>query len=109
MSLQPIIIIFSIFGLILHFWASKYSLFNRCRRPVPGTKILYDTTIQFVYVGGLFYALGSLSFINLLPNDLFNKKIGFAFVANLIAIGFGGLTILIPFSWIYSLFCKNDN
>jgi hypothetical protein len=71
MSLQPIIILFAIIGLILHFWASKYSLFNRCKRPVPGTKILYDTTVQFVYAGGLFYGLGSLIFINILPNDLF--------------------------------------
>jgi hypothetical protein len=71
MFLQPIIIVFSIFGLLLSYWAQKYSLFNLRNRPVPGRKILYDTMVQFVYAGGLFYSLGSLSFINLIPKDIF--------------------------------------
>jgi hypothetical protein len=71
MSLQPIIIVFSIFGLLLNYWGQKFSLFHLCKRPVPGRKILYDTMVQFVYAGGLFYSLGSLTFINLIPKDIF--------------------------------------
>jgi hypothetical protein len=104
MSLQPIIIGFAIVGLFLHYWASKYSLFRRCKRPVPGTKILYDTTVQFIYLGGLFYGLGSLIFINILPDNLIKQSNKSAFIANIAAIGLGGLTMLIPFSWIYNLF-----
>lgn len=71
MSLQPIIIVFAICGYIMNYWVQKYCLFHRCKRPVPGNRILYDTMVQFIYAGGLFYSLGSLSFINLIPNDVF--------------------------------------
>jgi hypothetical protein len=71
MSLQPIIIVFAMCGYIMNYWAQKYCLFHRCKRPVPGNRILYDTMVQFIYSGGLFYSLGSLSFINLIPNDVF--------------------------------------
>jgi len=104
MSLQPVIIAFSILGLIINYWAVKYSLFHRCKRPVPGTKILYDTMVQFVYAGGLFYSLGSLSFTNLIPEDLFDNKLNFALIANLIAIGISALSLFIPFSYLYAIF-----
>ncbi len=57
----------------MNHYATKYSLFHRCKRPIPGTKILYDVMVQFVYAGGLFYSFGSLAFINFIPNDIMNK------------------------------------
>jgi hypothetical protein len=103
MSLQPIIIVFAILGLFLNYWAQKYCLFNRCKRPVPGTRILYDTMVQFIYAGGLFYSLGSLTFINLIPEDIFKNKINPALAANLIAVGVSALSLFIPFSFLYEL------
>lgn len=72
MSLQPIIVCFAVLGYLIMYWAQKYTLFHKCRRPVPGTKILNDVLVQFIYAGPLFYSLGSLTFINLLPKDLFS-------------------------------------
>lgn len=109
MSLQPIIIAFSILGLIINYWAVKYSLFHRCKRPVPGSKILYDTMVQFVYAGGLFYSLGSLSFINLIPQDLFDNKLNFGLIANLIAIGISTIALFIPFSYLYAIIFDTEN
>lgn len=103
MSLQPVIIAFTILGFLLNYWAIKYSLFHRCKRPVPGTRILYDTMVQFVYAGGLFYSLGSLSFINFIPKDIFAIELNFALIANLIAIGISALSLFIPFSYLYAL------
>ena len=42
MPLQSIVIVFSIAGLFLNYWAQKYCLFNRCKRPVPGKRVLYN-------------------------------------------------------------------
>jgi hypothetical protein len=101
MSLQPIIIVFAIGGYALNYWACKYSLFERCKRPVPGTRILYDTMVQFIYAGGLFYSIGSLCFVNLIPEDVFDKKINSALIANMIAVGVSVFSLFIPFSFLY--------
>jgi hypothetical protein len=101
MSLQPIIVVFAILGYLIMYWAQKYSLFSRCRRPVPGTKILNDVLVQFMYAGPLFYSLGSLVFINLLPQALFNIELTKTLVANLIAIGVSFLILIFPYSLIY--------
>ena len=73
MSLQPIIIAFSILGYLLNYFAQKYCLFHRCKRPVPETKILYKFMVQFVYAGGFFYAMGSFTIINFIPKDIFHQ------------------------------------
>ena len=49
------------------------------------------------------YALGSLAFINLIPNDIFQKKINSALIGNLVAIGIGVLSLIIPYSYIYDI------
>lgn len=53
-------------------WAQKYSLFKRCQRPVPGTKILNTAMSQMIYFGTIAFSLGSLTWANFLPeNDKF--------------------------------------
>lgn len=103
MSLQPIIIVFAITGYFMNYCAQKYSLFHRCKRPVPGTTILYDTMVQYIYAGCLFYSFGSLTFINFIPDDLFEDKINSALVANIIAVGLSGLAMFIPYSYLYMM------
>lgn len=66
-------------------------------------RMLYDTMVQFVYTGGIFYSLGSLAFINLIPKDILNTELNFALIANLIAIGISALSLFIPFSYIYAM------
>jgi len=94
-------VVFAVCGYIIMYWAQKYSLFTRCRRPVPGTKILNDVLVQFIYAGPLFYSLGSLVFVNLLPQSIFNIELNSTLVANLVAIGISVLILLLPYSLIY--------
>lgn len=109
MSLQPIIILFAICGYFLNYWAQKYCLFHRCKRPVPGTRILYDTMVQFIYAGGLFYSVGSLCFVNLIPEDVFKNKINAALIANLIAVGVSIFSLFIPFSFLYEIIFGDES
>ncbi len=101
MPLQPIVIVFSIAGLFLNYWAQKYCLFNRCKRPVPGTRVLYNVMMQFVYAGGLFYSFGSLTFINFIPKSLLFTELKFALIANIISIIIAGISLFIPYSYIF--------
>jgi hypothetical protein len=74
--LQPIIVIFAVAGLFLMYWAQKYSLLNRCKRPAPGNNTINNVMYQLIYIGPAFYTLGSLcwshffkqSFIGIAPN-----------------------------------------
>jgi len=68
-SLQPIIPLFAIAGLASMYWAQKYSLFSRCQRPVPGTKIINTAMSQMIYFGTIAYTLGSLTWANFLPSS----------------------------------------
>jgi hypothetical protein len=103
MSLQPIIILFGIAGCLINYWNQKYCLFHKSKRPVPGNTILYGRMIHFVYAGGLFYALGSLTFVNLLPEDLlFAKSLKFALIPNLLAVCLSGISLFVPYSYFYS-------
>lgn len=69
-SLQPIIAYFAIMGLGLMYWTQKNSLFNRMRRPIPGTDAVNLTMFQLIICGGLFYSLGSLTWSNFLPGGI---------------------------------------
>lgn len=75
-SLQPIIIVFAFTGMVLMYWTQKYSLFNRCKRPAPGDTTINTAMYSLIYLGPLFYSLGSFcwshffekGFIGLAPN-----------------------------------------
>jgi hypothetical protein len=65
--------------------------------------------VQFIYAGGLFYSVGSLCFVNLIPEDVFDKKINAALIANLIAVGVSAFSLFIPFSFLYELIFGDPN
>lgn len=75
MPLQPIVIMFALAGMIFNYWTLKYYLFKKCKKPVSGTKIEYNTLVQFVHTGGLFYSIGNLLFVNIIPERLYNNNI----------------------------------
>jgi hypothetical protein len=103
MSLQPAILLFSIVGYAVNYWAQKFALFKLSQRPVPGTRVLYDKMIKLIYFGGLFYALGSSTFVNFLPYDLYSKDFKFGLTANMVAVGLGIVSLFLPYSSICSL------
>lgn len=59
-SLQPVIVIPAILGMLLGYWVIKYNLLNRLKRPVPGTDIISNAMGQFIGLGPIVYELGNL-------------------------------------------------
>lgn len=52
------------------YWSQKYSLFNKMKRPVPGTDLVNVAMFQYIVFGGLAYSLGSLTWSNFLPGGI---------------------------------------
>lgn len=103
-SLQPIIAFTSTIGILCMYWAQKYSIFNRMKRPVPGTDTVNVAMFQLIYLGGIFYSLGSLTWSNFFP-DGYPKD---ALVPNLIALGFSIVIALLPYRAIFGLLFEDE-
>jgi len=69
-SLQPVVVIFALLGYFLMYWIQKYCLFNRYRRPVPGTDFVNSAVYRMIMLGPLTYSLGSLTWSNLSPEGI---------------------------------------
>ena len=93
--LQPIIIVFAIGGMSMLYWAQKYSLYERCRRPIPGNNTVNTAMYTLIYLGPLFFSLGSFCW-----STFFIDFIGEA--ANLTACIISALIFLMPYRWIVS-------
>lgn len=97
-SLQPIISMFAIAGMGMMYWGQKHSLFNRTKRPVPGTDLINVAMSQIILTGGIIYSLGSLTWSNFFPEGI--PK--YALLPNLIALGISVLMALLPYRAILS-------
>jgi len=93
-SLQPIIVLFAISGMSLTYWAQKYSLFNRCKRPIPGNNVVNTAMYQLIYLGPALYTIGSFCWSHFFKTDW----IGVA--PNLVAAILSGIIFLIPYKRI---------
>lgn len=83
----------------LMYWTQKYSLFNKMKRPVPGTDLVNVAMFQLILCGGFIYSLGSLTWSNFMPEGI--PK--YALAPNLIALGVSIVTILLPYRAIIAL------
>jgi hypothetical protein len=102
-SLQPIIPVFALLGLLLNYWVQKYNLFHRSQRPVPGTPIIHTTLIQVVYFGAVAYTLGSMTWANFLEGSQFKA----ALLPNLLALSAAVLIFLLPYESLFSRVFKS--
>lgn len=102
-SLQPIICIFAICGYFIMYWAQKYVLFNRMRRPIPGNDLINTALNQLIFLGPIVYSLGSLTWANFFPEG--TPK--YALLPNLIAIGISAFMWIFPLQLIFSC-CLKD-
>ena len=50
------------------YWAQKYCMFNRFRRPVPSTDFVNNAVHRVIMLGPLTYSFGSLTWSNLAPD-----------------------------------------
>ena len=85
------------------FWAQKWALFNRMRRPVPGNDLINTAMGQIVFFGPIVYSLGSLTWSNFFPDG--TPK--YAIVPNLIGLGISVLMFIFPLSILFSC-CTED-
>lgn len=98
MSLQPIIAVFGLVGLICMHWVQKYMLFNRHRRPFPGNDLVNTAMYQVIYFGPLVFSLGNLTWSNLLADGAPKS----ALVPNLIAVGLSAFFAALPYKIFFS-------
>lgn len=98
-SLQPIIAVFGLAGLVLMHWVQKYLLFNRHRRPFPGNDLVNAAMHQVIYFGPLVFSLGNLTWSNLLVDGAPKS----ALVPNLIAVGISTVFAVLPYKVFFSL------
>jgi hypothetical protein len=101
-SLQPIISLFAIIGMGLMYWAQKHSLFNKMKRPIPGTNLINITMFQLIIFGSIIYSLGSLTWSNFMQGGIPKT----ALLPNLIALGVSIAIFLLPYRAILAA-CSN--
>lgn len=103
-SLQPIAPVCALVGYLLMYWAQKYCLLNRYKRPIPGTDFVHKAVYQIIYLGPLVYTLGSLTWSNLSPSGIPPQ----ALFPNLVSLGFSILILIVPFPTIIVGCLKED-
>lgn len=101
-SLQPLIVPFSMIGLVLTYFASKYSLLKQCKRPVPGNNLINARMHQMVALGPLFYAIGSIFWINLSTSHA-------DMLPNILALILSIFAALFPFRELSRRMVKNED
>ena len=92
------------FGILLNYWALKYCLFGRYKRPIPGTDFVSDAIYQIIYLGPLIYSFGSMTWSNFVPNGIPPEAI----IPNLVAIGISSFIIFVPIQVILKDCCRNE-
>jgi hypothetical protein len=102
---HPCIVLFSLLGCALMYWAQKHALLSRSRRPTPSSSVLNETMGQLVGFGPCVLSLGQFIWFNLLREDYHNFSSG-TYVSHLAALGCSALFFLLPFNVIFNAFCS---
>lgn len=104
-SLQPIVSLFALLGFFLMYWVQKYCLFNRYRRPVPGTDFVNNAVWRLLSLGAVVYSFGSMTWSNLAPNGIPREAI----LPNLVALGIALFLFILPMNTIIIGTCFSDS
>jgi len=81
------------------YWAQKYSLFNRCKRPIPGNNAVNTAMYQLIYLGPVFYTIGNFCWSHFFETDWIG--VGPNVVAAVLSIA----AILIPYNKVFKKGC----
>jgi hypothetical protein len=99
-SLQPILPLFAVTGYFIMYWTQKHALFNRMRRPVPGTDLVNTAMYQLLFLGPMVYSFGSLTWSNFFPGGIPKE----ALIPNLVALGISIFLSIFPINMIFDCF-----
>jgi hypothetical protein len=88
------------------YWAEKYVLLYRSKRPIPGSDMINAVIGQFILIGPIFLALGISTWTGFLSNSTTNLR----FLIHMISIGVSVLFFILPFNSVYQLiFARLDD
>lgn len=104
-SLQPIVALIGMVGYFLMYWAQKYCLFNRYRRPVPGTDFVNNAVYKIILLGPFIFGLGSMTWSNFTPGGIPQE----ALLPNLVIIGISVIIFIIPYNTLLMGWCFSNN
>jgi polyferredoxin len=83
------------------YWAQRFALLNRCKRPTPGNNTVNTTMYQLIFAGPLLYSLGSFCWSNFM-GDLPSGKI-----PNIAALVTSIFILVMPFQEISKQFVNH--
>lgn len=104
MPLQPIIVLFSLIGLVLMYHAEKFTLFYRSRRPRSSSKLITFAMKNILYFCIIAYGFGSLTWSNFYINAGPHR----AFIPSVIAIALGVIFIGVILSEVIDYSFRNN-
>lgn len=87
----------SLVSMFLMYWAEKYVLLNRSKRPPVHANALRMTAHTSMLLGPLILGIGGFIWVCILRVDISS----IAFIAYMTLIGFGGLYFITPFRAIF--------
>ena len=91
-SLQPICVFAAMLGYLMMYWAQKYCMFYRYRRPVPASDFINQAVYQFIHFGPFIFSLGSLTWSNFMPDGIPDNAI----IPNIVAVCISVLIFVVP-------------
>lgn len=97
MSLQPIITIFAVLGLLLMFQVNKYRILYRFFKPRFYSATVNNLVNYLLNLSPMIFALGMLVFINWQKSEHFSGN----FYMNWVIFIIGGFFFLFPFRFLY--------
>lgn len=102
--MHPSIVIFTTIGFFCMYWAEKYSLLSRSKRPTPSSSLLEDAMGQLISFGPCVISMGILTWYNLLPpNDSDFGNI--SYISHLVSAGLSLLFFIFPFNSVLDAMC----
>ena len=94
---------FGLLGYLAMYWAQKYSMLNRMRRPFPGNDLVNTAMYQIIYFGPLVFSLGNLTWSNLVPDGVPDS----ALIPNIISLALSAVIIFLPYKSIFEAIFKD--
>lgn len=107
-SLQPIISVFALVGMIMMYWAQKYSVYSRTKRPVPGTTAINTAMYQLIYMGPLFFSLGNFTWSHFLTEEQDYDADPARLIPNIISVALSVIIFILPYRLIFELIFDDE-
>ena len=101
-TMQPYVVIPSLIGFLLMYWADKRRLLAYSQRPIPSSELLNDAMGQLVLLSPFMLTLGNLTWFVFVSDVEMSK---FNFLTQLISLGVCVAFYLIPMDSILDACC----